>query len=585
MKKFTLLMCAVMLCLLNGNAQQYVSTAASYKNVLIEEFTGRNCPNCPAGHIISNGITHDNPGRAWSIGIHSGYFAVTTYPNFNTDISAVLTDPYDDVSGGLGYPAAVINRSTEQALSRGQWEAEANTQLQQMADCNVAGHVVINPITRMASITTEVYYTEDATQDANYLTILMVQDSIAGQQAYAQTNPEQHLGDDMYCHMHVLRDVVTADWGDEIAPTTEGSLITKTYEYEIPEIIGDPNGVVVDIDNIYFIAFVTEKYQGVPTRPVINVNKLTQEQSSGLAVSPFIADVLVDNAIYCTNERTFKTYVKNIGSEELTSLKFDIEFEGSESVEYNWTGNITPDATERIDITFDIPAGNNELTFNIVEANGQTHDYSKSFMQLCDEWAVYETGEEEVNLTIEVLQDKYGNHTTWEFMSSDNTVLISDGPYMYLPNATTELHTYNVTVPANDCYKFVIYDSYGNGICCEDGDGYYRITDESGNVLIDELGQFTTEKYSILSVVQGESVEETSTPLYNIYPNPVKDVLTIKGKNMSLIKIYNSLGQIVKMLECNEDVVEINFEDLHDGIYFINIVDVNGAMKVEKVMK
>ena len=76
-----------------------------------------------------------------------------------------------------------------------------------------------------------------------------------------------------------------------------------------------------------------------------------------------------------------------------------------------------------------------------------------------------------------------------------------------------------------------------------------------------------------------------TTPLYNIYPNPVKDILTIKGKNMSLIKIYNSLGQIVKTLECNEDIVEINFENLHDGIYFINIVDVDGSMKVEKVMK
>ena len=572
MRKITLLMCAVMLYALNLNAQQYVSTAASYRNVIIEEFTGRNCPNCPAGHIISNGITHDNPDRAWSVGIHSGYFAVTTYPNFNTDISAVLTDPYDDVQGGLGYPAAVINRSTEQAVGRGQWEGLAAEQFQQMAECNVAGHVVINPITRTASITTEVYYTENSTQDNNYLTILMVQDSIAGQQAYGNTNPAQDLGNDLYCHMHVLRDVVTSDWGDEIAPTTEGALITKTYEYNIPDTIGNPNGVYVDIDNIYFIAFVSEKYQGMPTRPVLNVNKLSQEQSSGLAVSPFITDVLVDDAIYCTNERTFKTYVKNVGSEELSSLKFDIEFEGGEGVEYSWTGNIAPDATERIDITFDISVGNNEITFNIVEANGQTHDYSKSFMQLCDEWAVYETGEEKVNLTIEVLQDKYGNHTTWEFMSSDNTVLISDGPYSYLPNATTELHTYNVTVSVNDCYKFVINDSYGNGICCEDGDGYYKITDESGNVLIDELGQFTTEKYSIVSIVQGESAEEITSPLYNIYPNPVKDVLTIKGKNMSQIMIYNSLGQNVKTLDCNEDVVDIKVEDLLDGIYFINII-------------
>lgn len=573
MKKFTLLMCAVMFCLLNVNAQQYVSTAASYKNVLIEEFTGRNCPNCPAGHIISNSITHNNPDRAWSIGIHSGYFAVMTYPNFNTDISAVLTDPYDDVSGGLGYPAAVINRSTEQALSRGQWEAEANTQLQQMADCNVAGHVVINPITRTASITTEVYYTSNSAETTNYLTILMVQDSIAGQQAYAHTNPAQDLGDDMYCHMHVLRDVVTADWGDEIAPTTEGSLITKTYEYIIPDTIGDPNGVYVDIDNIHFIAFVTEKYQGMPTRPILNVNKLSQEQSSGLAVSPFIADVMIDDAIYCTNERTFKTYVKNIGSEELTSLKFEVEYEGGETVEHSWTGNIVPDATERIDITFDVPVGNNEYVFNIVEANGETHDYSKSIMQLCDEWAVYETGAEEVNLTIEVLQDKSGNHTTWELMSSDNTVLISGGPYMYLPNANTELHTYNVDVNVGDCYKFVIYDSFGNGICCEDGDGYYKITDADGYVIIDELGQFTHEKYSIFSVIQGEAVQEMNTPLYNIYPNPAEDVvkLSVVNAKPSVLKIYNVVGMMIEEIEINSDEVEINVADYNSGIYFFNV--------------
>ena len=131
----------------------------------------------------------------------------------------------------------------------------------------------------------------------------------------------------------------------------------------------------------------------------------------------------------------------------------------------------------------------------------------------------------------------------------------------------------------------MIYDSYGNGICCEDGDGYYKITDESGNVLIDELGQFTTEKYSVLSVVQGESVEETTTPIYNVYPNPVKDILTIKGKNMSLIKIYNSLGQNIKTLECNEDIIEVDMETLHNGIYFINIIDVNGVMRTEKVIK
>ena len=569
----------------NGEVNaDYVSTTPQNRNLLIEEFTGRNCPNCPAGHIISSGITHDNPGRAWSMGIHSGYFAVTTYPNFNTDISAIFTDPYDDVQGGLGYPAAVLNRSTEEALGRGYWEAAAAEQLQIAAECNVGGHVTIDPITRKAYITTEVYYTANSAESTNYLTIVMLQDSIAGQQAYGHTNPAQDLGDDMYCHMHVLRDVVTSSWGDAITPTTEGSLVKKTYEYSIPEIIGDPNGVTVDLDNIYFIAFVTEKYQGMPTRPILNVNKLSQEQSTGMAVSPYISDLVMEEGVFCANSRTFKNYVKNVGSSALTSMKFEVKTADGNVVEHSWEGNIAPDATERIDITLDIPFGNNEIDFNIVEANAQSHDYTKSVMALCDEWDEYDTGcIEEIPLTIEIMQDKYGNHTTWEFLSSDNTVLISGGPYSYLPNANSELHTYTVNV-MEDCYKFVIYDSYGNGICCgEDGDGYYRILDEGGNIVVDGNGEFEDIAYSILSVKTSGSVNDVIASAYNIYPNPAKDMITVKGVNMSQIKVYNALGQMVKAIDCDANEMNINVNNMQNGIYFINITNDKGEMTTSKV--
>lgn len=556
---------------IGANAQQYVSTEVENRNLLIEEFTGRDCPNCPAGHIISSDIIHTNEGHAWSIGIHTGYFAPTTYPNLNTDISAVLVDPYDDVNGGLGYPAAVLNRSTEQAVGRGQWRDIAAEVLQQTAECNVAGHVVINPITRVATITTEVYYTANSNESTNYLTIVMVQDSIIGQQAYANTNPEQYMGDDMYCHLHVLRDVVTEDWGDEIAPTTAGSLVTKTYEYTIPEIIGDPNGVEVDMDNIYFIAFVTEKYQGIATRPILNVNKLSQNYSSGEAISPYMADIVVDEGIFCKNERTFKNYVRNVGSEEITSMKFEVSYEGGETIEQEWNGNIASDQTERIDFTFDIPVGENDFTFDIVEVNGEAFDYSKTVTYNCDEWNTLTLAcVEETEVTIEILQDKYGNHTSWEFLSSDNIVLASDGPYMYLPNADSELHTYTVTVRAGECYKFVIYDSYGNGL---DG-GYYRILDDMGNVVVDGSGEFTDMTYSVLSVELGASLDETMTSSsLNVYPNPVNDFVKLSKVNgqFSMVKIYNMIGMLIDEIQVNSDEIEINISDYNPGIYFFNV--------------
>ena len=563
----------------------YVSTEVANRNVIIEEFTGRNCPNCPDGHKISSSIVKNNPDRVWSMGIHSGYFTPKTYPNFQTDISATFMDPYDDVAGGLGLPAALINRTTEEAISRGQWTDATDEVLAQAAECNVAGHVVINPLTRTASITTEVYYTDNSTESANYLTIVMLQDSIIGQQAYAETNPAQHMGGDMYCHMHVLRDVVTADWGDEIAPTTQGSFITKTYEYKIPEIIGDTNGIVVDIDNISFLAFVTEKYQGVPTRPILNANKLSQEQNTNVAVSPYISEVMMESGVFCTNERTFKTYVKNVGTKELTSIDFEVLINGENKIKRSWTGNLLQDETTCVDIEVELPFGDNEVAVNIVKANGTTFSYGRTINAVCDEWATYKLScVETAQITIEIMQDKYGNHTTWKFMSSDNTVLASGGPYKYLPNANTELHTYKVTVEDDDCYKFVIYDTYGNGICCEDGEGYYRILDEVGNVLVDGNGKFTDMTYSILSVEQGGYVGEMSASAYKVYPNPVKDVLTIKGENMSQVVIYNSLGQMVKTIETNDDIVDVNVENFQNGMYFINIIDNNGRHTARKVI-
>jgi hypothetical protein len=75
-----------------------------------------------------------------------------------------------------------------------------------------------------------------------------------------------------------------------------------------------------------------------------------------------------------------------------------------------------------------------------------------------------------------------------------------------------------------------------------------------------------------------------SASAYKVYPNPVKDVLTIKGENMSQVVIYNSLGQMVKSIEANDDIVDVNVENFQNGMYFINIIDDNGRHTARKVI-
>ena len=110
MKKFTFVVMALLALAFNVKAQQYVSTEPANRNVILEEFTGRNCGYCPDGHLIANQIMTNNPGRVWAINVHSGGYAPTSYPNFNTSVSA-------SILGGFsvdGFPSDGLARLHEQ---------------------------------------------------------------------------------------------------------------------------------------------------------------------------------------------------------------------------------------------------------------------------------------------------------------------------------------------------------------------------------------------------------------------------------------------------------------------------------------
>ena len=581
MKKISFLAGALLACFMQVNAQEFVSTEPQNKGVLLEEFTGRTCGYCPDGHKVANQIAATHPGKFWSVNIHTAdYFSPTSYPNLNTTTS----ETYRAAFGATGFPCGVVNRSTASAVGRDQWTGKANQEFNQAAVCNVAGQVVINDATRIAKINVEVYYTGNSAEATNYLTVFMLQDSIWGSQSGGQSNPDQYVNGN-YCHMHIFRDVVTPAWGEQITTTSAGTLISKEYMYEIPESIGNPNGVEVDLDNISFLAFVTEKQQGAATRPVLNVNELTVVHGTEEAIYPFLTDINSASGISCSETRTFNIGVINGGLDELTSLKFEAYVDGELAKEQTWEGSIASYAGTQIEMELDVPGGTHQVEVKIVEANGTAYEFAKATNVTFSEWAEVIIEGEEEEFTIDIMQDKYGNQITWELLASDMSVLASGGPYTMLVggSASTQLHQEKVTVAKGECVKFVIKDAVGNGICCQYGEGYYQIKDSKGNLLVDGDGDFGSEASVLLSVTSGESVAETTTETYNIFPNPVKDVLTVKGENMKQVVIYNSLGQMVETINADANEVKVNVSAYNNGMYFINVIDNNGAMTTSKI--
>ena len=672
MKKFTFALMALLAFSFSLKAQQFVSTEPANRNVIIEEFTGRGCGYCPDGHRIANELMAAHPGRLWAVNIHAGGYAQTSYPN-------MITPDGNTIHSGFsisGYPTGVVNRSTSAGQDRGQWGNTANNQLSQPSECNVAGMAVINPETRMATITVEVYYTGNSTADQNFLTVAMLQDSILGSQSdYGNFNPTQWVGN-QYVHTHILRDVITESaWGEAISPTTQGTLITRTYEYEIPEIIGSPNGVEVDLNNIHFLAWVSERQQGQATRPILTGCQLDLVQGVDEPIYPTVVGISQIGGSTCTHTKNVEVNVQNIGTDELTTITLEVEVEG-ETQTINWEGNLPQYAVEKIGATVEVPFGTYPIHVTLTEANGQPLEKAYTGTVECIEWVDLEIEGEEEELRLDLMQDKFGNHITWEFTTPSGVVLASGGPYTMLAGGTsTQLHIEHVTVPADECVKFTIHDQMGNGICCMYGHGYYIVKDSQGNVLFgdEDDGQFEEEVSHLISVkgpqatvevgatevsnvnythadfvatlvydgypdevgfscrkvtsnepiiipgilnefgkILGSTDELEHTSIYvvkayavvngqtfygaettfqtwtegvaelgeslKIYPNPTSGVLNIQGEGMTSIEVYNAIGQCVMTQMVNGDGVEINTENLNNGIYFLRIHANDGSM-------
>ena len=59
----------------------------------------------------------------------------------------------------------------------------------------------------------------------------------------------------------------------------------------------------------------------------------------------------------------------------------------------------------------------------------------------------------------------------------------------------------------------------------------------------------------------------------SVYPNPSKGEVTIEGVEVAEIKVYNSLGQMVKTFQGSN---EINVSGLPEGVYLLRIMDADG---------
>ncbi len=91
-------------------------------------------------------------------------------------------------------------------------------------------------------------------------------------------------------------------------------------------------------------------------------------------------------------------------------------------------------------------------------------------------------------LTINLFTDEYPQETTYELADDNGNVIFTGSGY--IDQLTLNIDDFCLN---DGCYVFTIVDDYGDGICCEYGQGSYEILDGAGTVL-GSGGEFTTQE-------------------------------------------------------------------------------------------
>lgn len=194
--------------------EEYIST----QNVIIEEFTGITCNNCPTATAEAQRLVAQYPGRVFVLGVHAGNFAIPDpskgyVADFRTEVG---TEIYN-FAQPLGVPTAMINRVDYNSSGFTKFHQTWETEVQDIIQRNTA------PLAMAASYT----FNEDSTEMCMELKLKSLQD-LSGRDIYwtayvsennivaAQKQPDNSQ-DPNYVHNHVLRAAFTSHTGEPLS--------------------------------------------------------------------------------------------------------------------------------------------------------------------------------------------------------------------------------------------------------------------------------------------------------------------------------------------------------------------------------
>lgn len=187
-----------------------------------------------------------------------------------------------------------------------------------------------------------------------------------------------------------------------------------------------------------------------------------------------ISAIVAPTGMICTDSFDPIVTLNNYGSNDITSIDIVYDIDGGTALTFTWTGTLA--SLGSVDVTLPtMTTTNGAHTFNVSTStpngNGDTNTANDAAS------GGFTTVSGGASVVLNLSTDDYASETSW--------TLVEDGTGNQIAgeNSFTDFTDYNYSwcLPEG-CYTFTINDSYGDGICCNFGEGSYSVENGDGTV-------------------------------------------------------------------------------------------------------
>lgn len=176
------------------------------RTVLLMDFTGQNCVNCPGAHELIEELVNQYGDTALvAVSIHAGGLAISVdRTNFERNVIGLMIEEGQEMNDAFGiasWPMGVVDKINDPsaAINTGEWATAVRNALEQKPGASIKASATFNPSDSTIHITGEAL-SEQGRKAA--MQFWIVENGIVGRQKSKETTIED------YVHNNVLRDVV-----------------------------------------------------------------------------------------------------------------------------------------------------------------------------------------------------------------------------------------------------------------------------------------------------------------------------------------------------------------------------------------